>query len=645
MPNHSIPYRPDDREISAGQRTLRPGGEQYNHLFPAPRKEDKIVFEDGEVDDTLKLMERVVHTYSADTTQVAHLIEKPHPTDTIKSIWEFLYHNIQYKLDKQGLEQLRRPARSWAERHTGIDCDCFSIFCSSILVNLGIPHYLRVTRYSQSTWQHVYVVVPKDGKNLDNGYWTIDAVLARPDYEKPYTAKKDYKMSLSGINIAVLSGIENVPATITPMDVLMGFEDATATTIGGAAEDANGPHYEHELYKFLIATRQTIEAAPDAYRQATGGNPSDTVQMLDYAIRYWYTDNRDAALGQLEKNEEALNTLAGFGAFNAVQITGANEAELYGDDDAYEIAGLGRAKAKPQKQQKKPAKFFNALNKSGKKGGNAPAKKAGAPKKKKLNIGKALVRFNPATITIRNGFLLALKLNIGKMSEKMKWAFATPQQAAAKGISPAKVSAAKTAVAKVEKMFTKIGGKADNMRKAILSAKKGRLNGLGELGAVPLAAGVAAALPFIKMVMDVLKNSGLTQPGEQADLTPDGGDSGEMSTAMVPSAEPYSAGTSADYAEESAPAAYEEQYTPAEVVPDESSESGMEGLGSIFGSVGDFFRGNPAIALALTAGGAYLLYNATKESSGQSPGLAGTTAGKRQPARTRRTKIPVYKLH
>lgn len=641
MRTNNIPYRPDDREISAGQRVLRTDGAKYNSYFSKPLHTDKIVFEDGEVDDTLKLMERVIHTYSVDTAQIAQLLEKPHPTDTIKAIWEFLYHNIQYKLDKQGLEQLRRPARSWAERHTGIDCDCFSIFTSSILINLGIPHYLRVTRYSQPTWQHVYVVVPKDGKSLENGYWTIDAVLAQADYEKPYTAKKDYKMSLTGINIAVLSGPESDNSNLTAFDVLMGFEDATSLSIGGPADNINSAHYEHELYKFLLATRQTIEAAPEAYRQSTGGNPSDIIQMLDYAIRYWYTDKRDDALGLLEKNEEALNTLAGFGAFNAVQITGDNEAELYGDDDAYELAGLG--KAKKAAQQKKPAKFFNALNKSGKKGD--------APKKKKLNVGKALVRFNPATIAIRNGFLLALKLNIGKISEKMKWGYATPQQAVAKRISPAQIAKAKSAVAKVEKLFTKIGGKAANMRKAILSAKKGRLNGFDELGALPLAAGVAAAIPFIKTVIDTLKKAGLFQPGESAELTQDGGAERREETAAT------SAETGVQLYQQNAveEASAEPEYTPAEVLADEpgESESGMEGLGSIFGSVGDFFRGNPGIALALTAGGAYLLYKATEENNSRgspaAPALSGLhghqrAAPKKKPGAPR-SKLPVYRLH
>ncbi|MEO6832676.1 MAG: transglutaminase-like domain-containing protein [Chitinophagaceae bacterium] len=631
----SIPYRPDDREISAGQRVLRTDGAKYNNLFPPAKSEDKVVFEDGEVDDTLRLMERVIHSYIDDTKPLAQHLRKVNTADTIKSIWDFLYHNIQYKLDKQGLEQLRRPARSWADRQSGIDCDCFAIFCSSILVNLGIQHSLRVTRYSQPTWQHVYVVIPKDGKSISNGYWTIDAVLARPDYEKSFTAKKDYKMSLSGINIAVLSGpdtTEGSNSPLTAMDVLMGFDDATSIPIGSTGDDINGAHYEHELYKFLIATRQTIEAAPEAFIQATGGNPSDTIRMLDYAIQYWYTDKRDEALGYLEKNEETLNTLAGFGAFNAVQITGANEAELYGDDDAHEIAiaGLGRAKGK----QKKPSKFFSGIKKA----------------VKKVNIGKALMRFNPATIAIRNGFLLALKLNIGKMSEKMKWAYATPQQASAKRVSPAKVAAAKRAVAKVEKMFTKLGGKGENMRKAILHAKKGHLNGLGQLGILPLAAGLAAALPFIKIVMDVLKKSGLTKSGEQESLTPDGDSSASEEPGFQlyqqPETEP-----SESYAVESGSSLSEQGFTLAEEVLADTGESGMEGLGSIFGSVGDFFRGNPGVALALTAGGAYLIYKSTEGTGRGSPAVAGLgnlhshhRASTKKKGRISRQRVPIYRL-
>jgi hypothetical protein len=78
-----------------------------------------------------------------------------------------------------------------------------SIFASSILTNLQIPHKFKITKYSQDSWQHVYVIVPMDGSN----YCVIDAVVSEFNYKKKYTDKMDYTMNLKGINVAVLSGV------------------------------------------------------------------------------------------------------------------------------------------------------------------------------------------------------------------------------------------------------------------------------------------------------------------------------------------------------------------------------------------------------------------------------------------------------
>jgi hypothetical protein len=66
---------------------------------------------------------------------------------------------------------------------------------------------------------------------------------------------------------------------------------------------------------------------------------------------------------------------------------------------------------------------------------------------------KAIVRFNPVSIAARSGFLLTLKLNFKKMGSKLKWGYATKEQAAAKGISTNQWEKSKTALAKVEKLF------------------------------------------------------------------------------------------------------------------------------------------------------------------------------------------------
>jgi hypothetical protein len=111
--------------ITSGYRSIR-SGKEYDKLFTKPDKRDRIIIEDGEVDQTVDLMKKVVWKYLDDTKRIAKLLQAENIHDTANNIWDFLYHHIQYRLDEKGLEQLRRPARSWYERQTGIDCDCFS---------------------------------------------------------------------------------------------------------------------------------------------------------------------------------------------------------------------------------------------------------------------------------------------------------------------------------------------------------------------------------------------------------------------------------------------------------------------------------------------------------------------------------------
>ncbi len=42
--------------INSGRRPIRPGKE-YDKYFPRPDKRDRVIIEDGEVDDTVHLME------------------------------------------------------------------------------------------------------------------------------------------------------------------------------------------------------------------------------------------------------------------------------------------------------------------------------------------------------------------------------------------------------------------------------------------------------------------------------------------------------------------------------------------------------------------------------------------------------------
>ncbi|CAL2104615.1 hypothetical protein [Tenacibaculum sp. 190130A14a] len=155
-----------------------------------------------------------------------------------KELHSFLYHHFQYKID--GYEQkLRSPACSWSDRTQGIDCKSYSIFASTVLLNLGINHYLRrVIQNEGEGYSHVYVVVPKNQKtnNLNQGYFTIDGTLKITEevqfYQKDdvYLSKKDRLGSVIGMELQ--QSAAKVIAVVTDLLIqgflneIMGCDDA-----------------------------------------------------------------------------------------------------------------------------------------------------------------------------------------------------------------------------------------------------------------------------------------------------------------------------------------------------------------------------------------------------------------------------------
>lgn len=461
--------------INSGRRPIRPGKE-YDKYFPRPDRRDRVIIEDGEVDDTVHLMEKVVWKYLPDTAKIAPQLKRNSIEQTCRAIWDFLYHNVQYRLDKKGLEQLRRPARSWMERTSGVDCDCLSIFASSILTNLQIPHSFRITKYNEDYWQHVYVIVPT--KESVKGFFVIDAVISAFNYEKTFSDKSDFPMSLKGINVAVLSG----PGSDDLSDVLLANHLSSISL--GAANDKKELDL---LYQHLISTRNAIAKNPSLI--ISNDDPNGFLKMLDYAIQYWNTDKRDEALAVLEKNEQQLNFRNGFQSMNGYIID-------YDDSlDGISIKG-----------------FFSSVKKAAKDVGKGVQAAA-----------KAVIRFNPLTIAARNGFLLAMKLNISKMATHIKWGYATKEQALKKGISEAQWNKAKDSRAKIENLFAdKLQGKRSALEHAVLRGKAGNLSGAVEtsksaVGDPATGSSLAAALPIIKMVIDILKKAGNISPNENID--------------------------------------------------------------------------------------------------------------------------------
>ena len=171
-------------------------GEQYTHLFPKAKLDEITIKRNANLTDTIVFIPKVVHETEWQTKKIAALLKGKNVHETCSNIWHFVYRHIAYNKDEDGYEQIRSPARAWHDRFQGVDCDCYSVFISTILSNLHIKHSLRITKYKTDSFQHIYPIVP-----MPNGsYITIDCVVNQFNYEEPYSEKKDYPMNLQYLN-------------------------------------------------------------------------------------------------------------------------------------------------------------------------------------------------------------------------------------------------------------------------------------------------------------------------------------------------------------------------------------------------------------------------------------------------------------
>jgi hypothetical protein len=147
--------------MEATQKRRIRSGDDVDHLFPKPIGKDELIKKGATVEDTVEFIPEVVEKTLSDTQKIAQELQGKTLFDTCKNIWHFVYGYIAYEKDEKGKEQIRRPARSWANRVRGVDCDDYSVFISSVLTNLGIPHSLRVTKYwwTEGKYSHIYPIV------------------------------------------------------------------------------------------------------------------------------------------------------------------------------------------------------------------------------------------------------------------------------------------------------------------------------------------------------------------------------------------------------------------------------------------------------------------------------------------------------
>lgn len=186
--------------------------------------------------------------------------------------------------------------------------------------------------------------------------------------------------------------------------------------------------------------------------------------------------------------------------------------------------------------------------------------KVGKTIRKGLHIAN---RLNPVAATLRAGILIALKTNLFKVAERLRFSYLTPEQAQAKDYDMNKLNRLAEIRNQLEIAFYRAGGKMENFKKAILTGKGNRdhevaLAGLGAidynnytpdnsssqilgvdsyhsefegvegfagLGIAPAVA-VAAATSIMTAIAALLKSIGDLRKKKEGDSGDSGGDSG-----------------------------------------------------------------------------------------------------------------------
>lgn len=112
---------------------------------------------------------------------------------TIEEVYGFMVKSTYYRLDDDGVQMIKSPARL-IEDGCG-DCKSYTMFIASCLHCLEIPCIVRFVNFDGGDqYTHVYPVaideygneIPMDACEIDN-----DGKTCLLDYARPYTKKKD----------------------------------------------------------------------------------------------------------------------------------------------------------------------------------------------------------------------------------------------------------------------------------------------------------------------------------------------------------------------------------------------------------------------------------------------------------------------
>lgn len=109
----------------------------------------------------------------------AEFLRGRNDVETCRNVWQFVKTYIVYKKDPIGVQYIKTPAQTFADRFG--DCKSYAIFICSLLTKLGIKNAFRFASYAPGELTHVYALA------FPVGYpktFVLDACLDNFDSEK-----------------------------------------------------------------------------------------------------------------------------------------------------------------------------------------------------------------------------------------------------------------------------------------------------------------------------------------------------------------------------------------------------------------------------------------------------------------------------
>ena len=166
----------------------------YDHLIDPADGQSKLVgygFEEATLSELIEACK-----YYRQVARLAQHLKASDALQTAFNIWHFLHTNVRYNYDAPGLEEIRVPARVWADRFSGVDCDCLAVFTACLLLNLGYRPQFEIVGFDNSPkYSHIYVTL--DGYPIDR---VLPSFLDRP--------KNITKTKIMDIPVYQLSGCD-----------------------------------------------------------------------------------------------------------------------------------------------------------------------------------------------------------------------------------------------------------------------------------------------------------------------------------------------------------------------------------------------------------------------------------------------------